>query len=61
MGLEIRSMTPQVGDIWTPKDRDGYFLLIKRMSADGDFEVLRLDKASEGLYNINQWYWRFVA
>ena len=54
-------MIPRVGDIWTPKDRDGYFLLIKRMSADGDFEVLRLDKASEGLYNINQWYWRFVA
>jgi len=55
-------MTPRVGDIWTRTDRGGYFLLIKRMSADGDFEVLRLDKCHEGLYNINpQWYWRFVA
>ena len=34
---------PQIGDIWVRIDRDGYYLLAKRMSADGDFEVLRLE------------------
>lgn len=54
-------MIPKAGDIWTPIDRDGYYLLIERMSADGDFEVLRLDKYSTGLYCIHPRYWRLVA
>jgi hypothetical protein len=54
-------MTPRVGDIWCHADTGSYYLLTKQMSWDGDFEVLRLDKAGEGLYCVDPRRWRFVA
>jgi len=54
-------MTPKVGDIWARLYREEYYLLTKQMSADGDFEVLRLDKGGTGLYCITPTIWRKVA